>query len=241
MRDVEDEGRDAGEAELGAQAPQRTGLPAPERVRRDIWIAERDHGDAATGEGADDRERRLCRLVQVVDQHEAQSRDPVARTAADDLGDRESGQLCGVELRLTARAHDAQVLVDEVGARDPLRPAGALAEPAQSRRVDPVLGRPRHEVAQLGAEAAQASHALVEQLRPLRAGPGDDVALEDRGDIGVELARRDETRRFGAVGPRSCADDLEGERRHRASERPGARPLEPECETVAQSRRGGAR
>ena len=72
----------SGQPEPLGQPAQRVGLAAAERVRRDIRIPEGDDRDAAAGEGAQDRERRLGRLLEVVDEHEPEPRDPVVREAA---------------------------------------------------------------------------------------------------------------------------------------------------------------
>ena len=66
----------AGQLQHLGEAAERVGLRAAERVGRDIRVAERDHADAAARERPQDRERRLRRLLEVVDHDEPQAPRP---------------------------------------------------------------------------------------------------------------------------------------------------------------------
>jgi hypothetical protein len=182
-------------AEDGGEPAERVGLAAAEGVGRDIRIAECDDGNAAGRERPQDRERRLRRLLQVVDDDEAQLGDPLPRLTGADRRHREAGELGRVELGLARRAHHREVLVDEVACGNPLRLVERAAEFAKSVGTHVVLGGAHHQLAQLGAEAAQPPHVRAEGFGPGRACSLLQVTLDEAREVGILLATGDEARR----------------------------------------------
>ena len=229
-------------AEYRAQPAERVGLAAAEGVGRDIRIPEGDHRDAAVGQGAQQAERRLGGLLQVVDDHQAERRDPVVWAAADAHRlDREARELRRVELGASTGCHDLEVLLDEVGRRDPRLASGRPPELAEPRRRHVVLGGPRHEFAELRAESAQATHARIEELGPGGAAAALKMPLKERGDVGVLFGGRHQPRRLSTGGTGSGPHQLEGEGGDGAGERPVAGDPDAQGEAVAKPGGRGAR
>ncbi len=227
-------------AEHLPEAAQRIRLAAAERVRGHIGVAECDDGDAARAERGQEGQRRLGRLLQVVDDDEPQLLDAFSRIPRLDRADREAAQLGGVELVLPEHRHDLQVLVDEVGRRNPRGSASRPAEVAQCIRSHAELGGAGHQLAELCTEPLGAPHVRGQLGRPDRTDAVLDRALEQAGDVGILLTAGDETRGGCSGGPCGGAHDLEGERVHGAGDGAGGGHAEAGRDRVAQSGRRGA-
>src|SRR6185312_17149174 len=113
---------------------------------------------------------------------------------------------------MRARAADhREILRDEVGCGDPLRPVVLGAERAQARRCHAELGRAGHEFAELRAKTTQPAHFWGEVLRPVRPCAILELAGEQLAEVAVLLTARDELWGFRARDLRRVADDVEGE------------------------------
>jgi hypothetical protein len=100
VRDPEGEGAGAGQLQHLGEAAEDVGFCTAERAGRDIRVPERDDLDATARERAQDLERGLGRLLEVVDDDQLQRRDTVTRVVAADRGRRELRELRLVELAL---------------------------------------------------------------------------------------------------------------------------------------------
>ena len=223
-----------------AQATERIRLTSAEGVGGDIRVAEGDDRDSAAGERAQDRDSRLRRLLQVVDEHETEARDTVVGKRAVDRRHGEPRQFGRVVLVLAVERLHCQVLGDEVRRGHPLRAIGLATELPHPFRRHPVFGRASHELAQFGAEAAQAAHVGVEGVGPGWAGARLDVALEERPEVGVLLATAEQPGNRSTGRLRRRPDELKGEGGDGSGERSVGRPVEPEREHVAESSGRGA-
>ncbi len=227
------------DTQLDTEPSECVGLAPAERVARDVGVPERDDRDPPAAEGAEDRQRRLGRLVQVIDHDQAERRDPAVGAGGVDRGHGEARQFGRVELMLPRRPHQRVVPTQEVRRRDPFRAFGGKADLAQATGRDVVLGRARHQLAQLGTEPAQTPHRGVERIGPHRTCAIDDVAVEDGREVGILLRAGQQSGRLGSRRARGGRDDLEGERVDGAGERPVRRPRESDGDAIAQP--GGGR
>ena len=191
---------------------------------------------------AEHRGRGLGGLLRVVDDEQSQPREGAERCGClgvdraaphDRRGER--AELGRVELGGAQLLLHLGVLGEESGGGDPLGARRPLAEARERRGVDAVLDRPHHDVAQLGAEAAQGAHLGRERVGPGGAEAVADAALEELADDLVVLGAREQGDRL--AGER--AHELERERVRGARERTARRDPEPHGELVAQ--RGGRR
>ncbi len=220
-----------GNAQPFLQLPERGGFGPAETGGCDIGITECHHGDTARSAGAQQSDGGGRRLLQVVDEDRAHA---VQRTAVADDRDRIGDQFGRVDEGASVAVDHELVLGDEPRGRPPLVALGEGTQLREPGGRHTALGAPRHEFAQLGAEPAQPAHVVAELLRPCRPGAVFLVPGEQFGDDLVLLAAREQPRRLLPTGPGALADELEGQRRRRAGERPVGRNADAQCEPVAQ-------
>ena len=198
----------------GGEATESVWLATSESVGCDIRIATRDNRDSSSRERTNDCERGFCGLLKVIDNHELEPRDALARVVGSYSASRELGELSGVELACAVVRDHIEVLVDEGSGCHPLRPLHRLTKRAQACRTHAVLGCASHEFTKLGPEAAQPSHLRPEGVGPLRVARravcvAVDLAFDEFGNVAVLFTACDESGRFSPGEPRRVTNDLE--------------------------------
>ncbi|WKK70945.1 hypothetical protein Q0F99_14635 [Rathayibacter oskolensis] len=184
-------------ADAAREPAEGVGGGAAVRARRHVGIAERDHRHSALGEGAQQHDGRLARLLQIVDDDEAQRRDALASAAGADRLGRERRELGRIEAGARLGRHpvdDVAELVEHARRGRPFAAVGVDGEPADGGGVEAVLGRPHPELAELGAEGAQPEDLRAELLGPPRARALDQVPLDQLGEQRVLLATGEQRR-----------------------------------------------
>ncbi len=155
---------DVVEPEPRAEPAEHVGAAAPERVRREIRVAEGDHGDPSADQGPQERHGGFRRLVRVVHQDEPETVDDGGRLAAVEGGHRVVDELGGVEMPPRETVDHTAVLVEQVADRRPFGSVAGCGERAQIDGRDPLLGRSHEHLAELRPEAAESADLRPEVL-----------------------------------------------------------------------------
>jgi hypothetical protein len=234
VRCAQGESAEVGVRKFGCEATECIGLATAKSVGRDIWITERDDGNAAPREGAKQHECRLRCLLHVIDDNEPQSVDPFI-TVFGERGCCELHEFCRIEREPACDGEIVPVFLYQLGGRRPLGVLCCRREFAQFRSRDPVFGRSRHDLTQLGPKRAQPPYVGTERLWPAWPSCVCLVPSEQLTQLEVLLATGDQPQVSARLAS-SPPDDLESERVDSAGERAIGRPTDANRQDVAQSR-----